>query len=466
MSSIRRDLALSLATGVGVTFVLAGGLLWTLVRENSRRDFDLAQRARAGALGTLLECRNGKVEFDFADEVMPEFHRLHEPEYFEIWIRGGAVLERSLSLGDRDLPRRTGPVNAPCFWDLILPDGRPGRAVGMTTPVDFADDADVDHRRHEIHAETVVAASREGLDRRDAEILRALLFTGAVLVGAGIAVVWVAIHRVTRRIGTLTDQLEKVDSGSLDARLVTRELVTELRPLAQTLNSLLERLQHGFAREKRMTSNIAHELRTPVAELRAAADVARMWPDDPELATEALAVAAKVSVRMSSTIDTLLRLGRLETDGCSLEITEVDLAALICEIEAELGPEAGMRSCRIEHLGETQAIASADVQLARVLVRNLLENAITHSPEGSRIASEIVRPDGMLRWRIANPARDLLSDDVRFLGEPFWHKEKSRTGSQHPGLGLPLCRTICAALRWDLQFELESGTLHVFVHVN
>jgi len=467
MSSLRRDLTLSLAAGIGLTSVFSGWALWIQIRASSGSDFDAALLAKAGALATLLEYREGdEVVFDFADEVMPEFHRPLEPDYFEIWIRDGGLLERSLSLRDCDLARRAGPVDAPLFWDLVLPDGRPGRAVGITTGVDYADEADVDHRHHEVYAQTVVAVSREGLDRRNAAVLRALRITGAALLAAGAAVVGIALRRVAQRIRQLTDQLARVDSESLDARIDAGELVTELRPLAATLNTLLERLHVSFVRERRMTSNIAHELRTPVAELRAAVDVARKWPDDPELASQALSVGAKVSLRMSSTIETLLRLGRLQTEGCRLELSAVDFAQMIREMEETLAPEARRRSCWIEHRGATRAIVNADAPLARVLVRNLLENAATHSPEGSRIVSEVSSTDSALCWRLANPAGALTRDDVRVLGEPFWRKEESRAGARHPGLGLALCRTISAALGWKLKFELQAGTLQVFVRLS
>ncbi|MEW6746235.1 MAG: HAMP domain-containing sensor histidine kinase, partial [Planctomycetota bacterium] len=465
MSSLRRDLALSLIVGVGVTYVLGGWLLWALVRANSRDDFDAALLAKAGALGTLLTRTDEGIDFDFADEVMPEFHRPREPEYFELWIEGGGLLERSLSLGMGDLPRRVGPVDAPQFFDLTLPDGRAGRAVGISSPVDYPDAAAVDHRRHDLYAEIVVAVSRDSLDRGNERVLRALLLTGGALIVAGMGVVWVALRRCGAKLHALTDQLTKVDGDSLDTRIETSDLVTELRPLGEALNALVERLCLSFARERRMTSNIAHELRTPVAELRAAVDVARQWPDDHELSAQALEAASSVSLRMSSTIQTLLRLGRLQSGGLSLEITEVDLAHLIREVEGELAVEAGRRGCRVEHTVQDDAVVQTDEPLARVLVRNLLENAITHSPENCRIVSELRRSGGVLRWRLANPTRGLTASDVRFLAEPFWQKEESRSGERHPGLGLALSQAICASLGWKLRFGLVSEILHACLYV-
>ena len=82
--------------------------------------------ARARSLASLTELESGRVWLQFTDEVMPDFASRKHPDYFQIWLAGGAVVERSRSLGSRDLPRSGAPLDRPVLSDLTLPDGRRG----------------------------------------------------------------------------------------------------------------------------------------------------------------------------------------------------------------------------------------------------------------------------------------------------------------------------------------------------
>ena len=110
MLSIRRTLSLPLLIGVPLLVLAAGGLCSTLVARRVHADFDAALLQRAQSLAGLLKMSNsgGALEFDFSDELMPEFSSVTQPEYFELWIVGGRLIERSRSLKHRHLSRPAG----------------------------------------------------------------------------------------------------------------------------------------------------------------------------------------------------------------------------------------------------------------------------------------------------------------------------------------------------------------------
>ena len=132
MSSIRRQLTVSLAITIVAAFGVAGGILHVTVKDSLVTQFDRGLAAKAGALATLLEYDPPHLEFEFAGEVMPEFEGGPDPEYFHLWLINGVEIERSETLEEAraELPRRAGPVGEPEHWDLLLADGRAGRAVG------------------------------------------------------------------------------------------------------------------------------------------------------------------------------------------------------------------------------------------------------------------------------------------------------------------------------------------------
>lgn len=468
MTSLRRELLVTLSLGIAAASLLAGWLLRAHFHASGVAALDRTLLAKAGALGTLLERNVDGVEFDFADELMPEFHRKAPLEYFELW-RGDAVMERSLSLGTGELPRRTGPATAGVAFDLELPDGRPGRAVGIECLVDWPDAARRDARTEPLHVDLVLATSREALLEADGRVLTALLLAGGVLLATTVLVVAWSARRTGRKVADLAAQVAALDpDGGRPARMPVASCA-ELVPLAATLERLFERLGAAMQRERRLTSNIAHELRTPVAELRTAVEVARRWPEDGELAAQALAVAEAVARRMSHAIETLLRLGRLEAGQHPLELSVVDVRATIAALLDESAPvdedddEGGAADTRAPPDRVTRDLAPVpplrtDAPLLQVLLGNLICNARQHSPDGTPIRAELQPRRRGARFVLANRSAGLTPEAVRRFGEPFVTGVGAGDSSGH-GLGLSLCRAIARTLGFRLCFRQVGDEL-------
>src|SRR5204862_8327472 len=133
---------------------------------------------------SMSEETDNQFKFDSTGELMPEFDREERPEYFQFWLLDGTTLHRSpgLALEDGNLPRRAGTVESPKFWDLTLPDGLPGRAIGIRFTPKLDDDAPPPPpgalRPH--GPVTLVAAfHRSELDRQLHHLAILLLLTGA-----------------------------------------------------------------------------------------------------------------------------------------------------------------------------------------------------------------------------------------------------------------------------------------------
>ncbi|MEE9393102.1 MAG: histidine kinase dimerization/phospho-acceptor domain-containing protein [Planctomycetota bacterium] len=230
----------------------------------------------------------------------------------------------------------------------------------------------------------------------------------------------------------------------------------EVQTLASTLNDLLERLDASFERERRITANLAHELRTPIAELRSASDVAERWNQDVELEENLRQVAAETSRRMHRIVNGLLHMARIESGEVQVERIPVDLGAIVDESWQEQLHQAETRQIEIECAAE-QAILESDPALLRIVISNLINNAVFHADAGTKIESRLFEGEGRVRWRLANEARDLSEADLEHLSEPFWCRDGSRARSEHVGLGLALAERTTTLLGGQLYYRLEDG---------
>ncbi|MGE5089829.1 MAG: sensor histidine kinase, partial [Candidatus Levyibacteriota bacterium] len=210
-------------------------------------------------------------------------------------------------------------------------------------------------------------------------------------------------------------------------------------------------------RERRFARDVAHELRTPLAELRTRAELALSGGDPASMRT-ALESALEAGGRLQQSVDGLLALARYESGQERPQEEPVDLLALLAQPRARLDEEARARGVRVAPMPPGECWVQSDpVLLARIL-DNLLGNAVAHASPAGEIAVDLERNDAGVTLIVRNAARDLAADDLAHFGERFWRRHPA-PGSAHAGLGLALARSIASVLHLDLEFRLHDGTL-------
>ena len=482
MTSIRATLTTTLMTGVVVAAGVAGWILYSQTGKALTAAFDRALLAKARGLAAGLELEGRIVEFNYQDELMPEFEGGPSPEYFEVWLSDGRVLKRSGTMerddGDMiDLPFRYGEGGVPRYWDQALPDGRAGRAVGMVVELvgDTDDDDDDDDDEDDgfdlgdsIAAAPMVVAvarSRAEIDDALAALRTALAIAAAVLLAGTTSIVALAVGRGLRPLYALGREVERIDADSLSHRVPVDQLPRELRSMGDKLNELLERLERAFQRERRMTGNVAHELRTPIAELKAAVDVARRWPDDAALTESAIETAHAVSMRMGDVVSGLLRLARIASGATRLEIEPFSLRDLIDHLWSGVSRTAAERQLEFRHDTPADLVVRTDRTLLSIALSNLLDNATRFADRGSTIRCRTSTNGDPRRVAVTleNRAAGLAEVDLDNLTEPFWQKDAARSDGDHAGLGLTLVATTARVLDLELRFEIDDG-LRVAFH--
>lgn len=410
---------------------------------------------------------DGEFDFEVSEAALPEFQQSPNAEYYQVWEEDGEAIAKSPSLEDADLtqPRLWG--NGPKHFDTILPDGREGRAVALCFAPRLERPVDTKGTGHNGDGPAellvlVMARSRNEVNRALGIILTGLLFTGALLlISAALLVRW-AVHRGLSPLGAVARQAATIDAGNLAYRFPTSPMPREMLPICHRLNELLERLEAAFLREKRFRSDVAHELRTPIAELRSLAEVGlRSSPsmgkseELPQYLRDALAIA----VQMERLVTALLTLARCESGQQAADLGRVEIVTLVKEAWRPFREKAGGRALAIDFQVPEEAFLETDGALLTAVLTNLFSNAVAYTPRSGKIQVGIKDTQNALELSISNTNDQLTREDLTHQFEPFWRKDKARSGSSHSGVGLAIVAAFANLLGTTLAADLPSHDL-------
>jgi two-component system sensor histidine kinase QseC len=458
LTSLRRRLLVPLLPAVCLLVLATGFATSGAISRRLSRGFDRSLLTHAQALAVLTEQNAGAMEVEVAYTFLPWFTAGDESSFFEVWRDDGKVVEKSPSLGPRDLPRSGSIGRKPIFHNLELPNGRPGRLVEISFVPRFDDDVPVQDSLPGSRMRKAVLVIAHDRGRLDA-LVRSLYATAATSAAVLALVLGLLVHTIVRRgLAPLDDigrQVEALDAARLDLRLHARPPIRELVPIVDRLNALLARLQAAFERERRFSSDLAHELRTPVAEMRNLAEVGALWSEDRVLVQRFFEDVGAISRQMEGLVTNLLALARCDSGQEVVEQAESDLPELLSEAWERHAPVARKRGLEFR-LTAPPLLFLGDRAKLGLIFSNLFSNAVVYSPEGSTISCSAAVLEGTLEVEVANPAPGLGPEDLPFLFERFWRKDSARTDSLHAGLGLSLARSFAELLGLRLTARLDA----------
>lgn len=452
MRSIRRDLALKM--GIAALFILlVGGFgLYFSLRKALATQFENTLATKAQALVMASEIDDGEVEIDIDVQAFAGFGSNAPGDYFEIFGPDGTSMLRSPSLGSAHLDPPGGFFELDRgFATVTLPEKVSGRAHWTISSISFEDEDDEVNPPPQFR---ILVASTDSTLRRTLRTVA--LFTalfGLCGILAILAIQGAAVRSALRPLDRLTQEIQHISVRHLGRRLRLDDVPAELRGMPAKFNELLQRLEASFNRERRFTSNAAHELRTPVAELRVMSELVTQWPE--EFSREQGEEMLEVLDEIESLLESLSVLARTES-GSSRTRETLDLDSEVCGLVDRYRSEAESRSLAIDLDIESGSIET-DPILWRAIVQNLVGNAVAHAPEatGVRIA---VSPRGI---EVENDAPELEAADLPRLFERFWRKSASRSDTDHSGLGLSIVRAATEHLEGAARAELDGERLRV-----
>jgi signal transduction histidine kinase len=268
-----------------------------------------------------------------------------------------------------------------------------------------------------------------------------IAFAGGALLAA----------RVQRRLDSIADTMVEVSHGKLDARIPLLGKGDDIDAVSAQVNAALERLAALVESVRQVSTDIAHDLKTPLHRLKMTIDAAIDNNDNRQPVAAELSEARAEGDRINATFDALLRIAQIESGSRKARFAPVDLRDVlseIAEIYADVADDGG-RSLELAEMPGMPQLIAGDRELLIQMFANLVENAIRHCPEGTRIGLWLGSRDGMIVAEVSDNGPGIPVSEREKVLRRLYRLDKSRT-TPGIGLGLSLVRAIA---------DLHSATL-------
>jgi two-component system OmpR family sensor kinase len=309
----------------------------------------------------------------------------------------------------------------------------------------------------------LVGASTESADSSVRRLILIMLLTGPLaLLAAGIGG-WLLAQRALRPVSKMTSTAARIGIDALSERVPVPAEGDELAGLAVTLNNMLARLESGVEAKRRLVADASHELQTPLAVMRTELDVSLASGTLPPDAVEVLESAREETDRMTRIVRNLLTLAHFDEGTLRLLPVPLDLHELATGAVSSLETLARERDVAVGVEGETARVF-ADPEYLRVVVINLLENAIKYSGPGrtATVTTGIDGDDALLT--VSDNGPGIKPDALPHIFDRFYRADTSRAHENSgSGLGLAIACEIAEAHHGRLTAESEPGVGSRFI---
>ena len=408
LESLQARLLLPLLGLVTTIWLGAAILTWVDAREELDDLLD-GHLAQAAAMLVVVQAR---AEDDGVVNA-PALHKYSPLVAFQVFHEGQLAM-RSANAGSQPMSGK-----AQGFSTVRLPDGERWRV--FSTP-GMARDVTV-------YVGEKITSRNEILWAVLDSLLMPLLYALPLLALGG----WWAVRQGLAPLRQLGQLLSQRQAAALK-QVELQDMPTEMRPMVEALNDLFARIESMMMSERRFTADAAHELRTPIAGIRAQAQVAMGAVDDHAQRQHALQATLAGCDRATRLVDQLLTLARLEAEPQPLgsEPLQVDLSPVARRVAADLAPAALARQQTLTLDAVANCPVAGNDLLISVLVRNLLDNALRYSPQGAEIELSVTHSPGQSVLSVQDSGPGMTEPEMARLGDRFFRV----LGQDQPGSGL------------------------------
>jgi two-component system, OmpR family, sensor kinase len=292
-------------------------------------------------------------------------------------------------------------------------------------------------------------------------VLTLLLFTVPAALAAAAAGGWWLARKALRPVERMTSKAEQIGIDRLGDRIAVPRGSDELSHLAVTLNAMLDRLQAGVAEKQRLVADASHDLRSPLAVMRAELDVNLRGDLTP--ASRAVLESVREEVdRMSRTVDNLLTLAQADEGQLQLLTAPLVLRDRVQATLRSLAPAAAAKGIVLEEADALPAgepgLIDADAHRVDQMLANLVENAIKYTPAGGEVTVSTWRRGDEVGVTVADTGPGIPPEALDHVFDRFFRVDGARRRtSGGSGLGLAICREIVEAHGGRVWVESEPG---------
>jgi len=444
MRSLRQALLIYIIIGVSLVVLIAGFAVWTIVGQNFQSQLDETLLDRANTLGSLvMEEDTGALELEYdqpmneatvgvlvritADDSEVIAQSPQWPVEYES-IEKPSIAEPSIDFYQHN-QHGTMRVVAIMKHASEDPGDIPGGGPGSSDRL----------------IQIEVIGKMDGIQRAEQSVLVALLLGGLFAVIGSIVAVWLGIRHGLIPIRQLGSAVDQIDTHDLTLPSKRNRYPNELQPIVLALNGLLDRLRTAMERERRFTDAAAHELRTPIAELKTITDVADRWPE-PDRLHRSIKDARLIVTQMENLLESLLAAARGETADDSQQTEPIKLLPLARTIFEDSISHYRQNSLAWSFDGDENATWVGQRGAILAIIRNLIENAAQYTPKEGSVHVSAATENETTTFEVENGPVTLESQEINRIFEPFWRQDRSRTDHTHSGLGLTIVDSLAGAM--------------------
>jgi len=303
-----------------------------------------------------------------------------------------------------------------------------------------------------------VAASLAPVDHELLELSTVLLLAGPPALGGALGGGYLLARKALAPVDRMAAAADRITATRLDRRLEVANPDDELGRLARTLNGMIARLERSFEEVRRFTADAAHELRTPLAVLRGAAEVALRTDRDPAYYRGVLEDQLEEIGRLTRLAESLLFLCREDAGLAASAPQSINLGDVVREASEHMQPVAAARGLTLDVDGLAPCPVRGDVEKLRQLLFNLLDNAVKYTPAGGSIAVRAEAAGGLSRVVVADTGVGIPAGDLPRVFDRFFRLDAARgMEPEGAGLGLAICRAIAEAHGGEIAIESTPG---------
>ncbi len=414
-----------------LTFAIVYTVIVSIVTERSEDDLegDLEELAAFYALAGVERLKSEIAVELRGEDIEQVLFRLWTPEG-EAALDGAPARWAALPV-----PEQQGTVDEPVMDVVVLPDAEHAFRVAQAV---IAPGVSV-----------LVGQSLEEDDELVAAIRTGVLVAIVAVILLGVPIGWFLARRALSGVHEVASTAEAIARGNFDRRVPVHGRGDEVDRLAETFNGMLDRIQALVVGMREMTDNLAHDLRSPLTRIRAAAEAAI---DTDDVATERASLAISTTEecdRLLEMINITLDIAESESGAARLELRDVDLVQIArqaCELFETVAEDRAIDVCA--ELPE-RCVVRADLPRLQRAIANIVDNALKHTPRGGQVTLSLLEGERCVGLVVKDTGSGMSDEEIAHIFERFYRCDRSRSHRGN-GLGLSLARAFVRSLGGDI----------------
>jgi len=448
-------------SGLLTVFFATAGLYVVLI-TNLDRSTNLFLADKVNVLQTMLHERPNDVDALREEIELESAARRYERFYIRLLDSQGNLLMATPGMADQvDLQQLTAKTLARPNHAIAMTGkkGRAFRVISVALPVGSPP-------TEQDSVQIAVDISQE-----EELLARYRRWFGAIMLGTFV-IFPVAGYQIARRgirpVEEMATTARHISSSNLHERILPDGYPVELASLADTFNQMLDRLEESFERISRFSADIAHDLRTPVNNIRGEAEVALARARTVDEYRDVLGSCLEEAVRLSDLIGDLLFLARAESPLTYLHRASVDVSELLSGVREYYEASAAEGGISLTTTVTPEpVIAELDRTLIQRAVGNLIANAVAHTPPGGMVALRADADSAAIRIEISDTGEGIPHEALPKVFDRFYRVDTSRSqASGGTGLGLSIVQSIMTLHGGRAEITSQPGqgtrvTLHI-----